>query len=177
MTIRFFLLMMFLFQGFALAQDKSPTSKKEAKQPVPKKAEKAPNNAKKKKLAPHTPEFKQSVLSKKRLKKIGMDQKKYGKVTKQGLKSAEKQYQSHCAQCHGKTGLGDGPEEIKLPITPTNFRKVKLKFGDDLPHLVETITHGRSDEVMPPYLKVMKTKDIWNMAHLIKSWLPKKYDY
>ncbi len=43
-------------------------------------------------------------------------------------------YEFHCVNCHGTTGLGDGPTAEVLTISPANLTKLAEKNGGKFPH-------------------------------------------
>ena len=101
---------------------------------------------------------------------------KFTKATPELIVAGKVVFLKHCSRCHGVDGGGNGPDEGKLPIAPTNFQKVKLKYGDSLDALVMTVTKGRSELVMPSFEKALSDEQTWAVAHFVKSMLPAKYD-
>jgi mono/diheme cytochrome c family protein len=98
------------------------------------------------------------------------------KATPELLDMGKVVFAVHCVRCHGPEGRGDGVEETKLPVAPTNFRKVRMKYGDALESVVQTVAKGRSELVMPSFQGALSTKEIWAAAHFVKSLMPAKYD-
>ncbi len=78
----------------------------------------------------------------------------------------------YCAQCHGLTGKGDGPNVTKdFKTDPRNFTNVaemqKLKSAD----VVTVITDGggsiSKSELMPPWGKTISKADIDKIADYV----------
>jgi mono/diheme cytochrome c family protein len=62
------------------------------------------------------------------------------------LKEGKSQYNQHCERCHGKKGLGDGPDVYK-------------------------IWNGRHDPRMPAFKSEMTRQEIWEAVAYITSSL------
>ena len=67
-------------------------------------------------------------------------------------------YFRKCVWCHGPDGAGDGPSAIRLATKPRNFNqgtfKIRHTGSGELPtdeDLFNSITHGLSGSVMPPW--------------------------
>lgn len=67
-------------------------------------------------------------------------------------------FQKHCAECHGKTGRGNGPLAHDTPVKPRNFRTGIFKFRSTpasyLPtdhDLTRTIRTGVAGTIMPSF--------------------------
>ncbi|MBT6911310.1 MAG: c-type cytochrome [Rhodospirillaceae bacterium] len=78
---------------------------------------------------------------------------------------AEKVYKFYCAQCHGLTGKGDGPNVTKdFPISPRNFTEAKEmdKLTDaDLKNVI--LDGGPSvskSPMMPPWSKTLTVEQV-----------------
>ena len=78
---------------------------------------------------------------------------------------AEKVYKFYCAQCHGLTGKGDGPNVTKdFPVSPRNFTEAKEmdKLTDaDLKNVI--LDGGPSvsqSPMMPPWSKTLTVEQV-----------------
>lgn len=67
-------------------------------------------------------------------------------------------YIQYCARCHGATGLGDGPDAKRVPVTPRNFTRGTFKFrttASGTPptdtDLMNVLNHGLSGSGMPNF--------------------------
>lgn len=73
-------------------------------------------------------------------------------------------YKFYCAQCHGLTGKGDGPNAKELGTDPRNFTEAKEmeKLSDaDLKNVI--LDGGPSvskSELMPPWGKTLAAADV-----------------
>jgi mono/diheme cytochrome c family protein len=84
------------------------------------------------------------------------------------LKSARSLYGENCAQCHGDTGKGDGPEALRYDPKPADFT--------DAPHmnavtdgaLFYQISQGRKP--MPAFKKRMTEDQRWHLVLLVRSF-------
>mgnify|MGYP003958281669 CR=1 FL=1 len=77
----------------------------------------------------------------------------------------EKVFQFYCAQCHGLTGKGDGPNVTKdFPVSPRNFTEAKEmdKLTDaDLKNVI--LDGGPSvskSPMMPPWSKTLTVEQV-----------------
>jgi mono/diheme cytochrome c family protein len=64
--------------------------------------------------------------------------------------SGQEMYESYCASCHGKTGMGDGPAAAALKVAPPNLTDVAKKNGGKFPdtHVAAVI---RGEANMPAH--------------------------
>jgi glucose/arabinose dehydrogenase/mono/diheme cytochrome c family protein len=85
------------------------------------------------------------------------------------LKEGEKLYQTYCASCHGKTGLGDGSPG-KFPIEPANFHSKSVQSQTD-GALYWKLTKGRG--VMPAYGAVFTEEIKWQIISYLRH-IPKQ---
>ncbi|HYK92373.1 MAG TPA: cytochrome c [Acidobacteriota bacterium] len=74
------------------------------------------------------------------------------------LEQGKKVYHSHCAECHGPAGLGDGPKAHELGFHPRDFAlsafKCRCTASGELPtdeDLLRTITNGMPGTPMRPF--------------------------
>ena len=72
----------------------------------------------------------------------------------------------HCASCHGKTGLGDGPKARTLETFPVDFTKAAFQGQTDGDLFYKTKI-GRAE--MPKYEGKIADDDIWFMVHFMRS--------
>ena len=78
---------------------------------------------------------------------------------------AEKVYKFYCAQCHGLTGKGDGPNVTKdFPVTPRDFTNAKemSKLTDN--YIRGIVMDGGPSQskspLMPPWGKTISDADV-----------------
>lgn len=79
--------------------------------------------------------------------------------------TAEDNYRFYCAQCHGLTGRGDGPNATKSqPVTPRDHTSAKemSKLTDE--DIINSITDGGAatskSTMMPPFGKTLSKGEI-----------------
>ena len=75
-------------------------------------------------------------------------------------------FQTHCAACHGATGLGDGPAALNMNPKPQNLKEMSNHHSDGV--LAWKIANGRGGP-MPSWKKTLKQKQIWDLVNYIRS--------
>lgn len=76
-------------------------------------------------------------------------------------------WSTHCASCHGKKGLGDGPKTAQLKTTVSDFSKAAVQSQSDGTLFYKIVT-GRDD--MPSFKKkIPEQEDIWNLVIFIRT--------
>lgn len=76
-------------------------------------------------------------------------------------------WNTHCASCHGKTGLGDGSKAETLKTTPADFTKAAFQGQTDGALYYKT-AEGKDD--MPSFKKkIPDQEDIWNLVNFMRS--------
>jgi mono/diheme cytochrome c family protein len=78
---------------------------------------------------------------------------------------AEKVFKFYCAQCHGLTGKGDGPNVTKdFPVSPRNFTSAeemnKLSDADLKNVIMDGGPSVSKSPMMPPWGKTIAEEDI-----------------
>jgi len=78
---------------------------------------------------------------------------------------ADKVYKFYCAQCHGLTGKGDGPNVTKdFPVSPRNFTSAvemnKLSDADIRNVIVEGGPVANKSPIMPPWGKTLVKDEV-----------------
>ena len=79
-----------------------------------------------------------------------------------------KVYQTYCASCHGKTGLGDGLAAKSLNPPPRNFVEGTWKKGGSSLDLYQTLGQGIEGTSMVSFSYLSK-EDRWALVHYIRS--------
>lgn len=85
-----------------------------------------------------------------------------------------------CANCHGDTGIGNGPaaaglkDESGWPIPPANFARGIFKGGDSVKDIYLRFTTGMNGTPMPSYSDTLPDKDRWALAYYVKSLVRKE---
>jgi mono/diheme cytochrome c family protein len=86
-------------------------------------------------------------------------------------------YLSHCQQCHGLTGKGDGSASAYLMRRPRNFTEGIYKVKTSPPgwiiprdeDIFDVITNGMSSSGMPPFAKILTDGERWSLVAYLKS--------
>ncbi len=90
------------------------------------------------------------------------------KADKSSLSIGKTLYTKHCASCHGKTGLGDGPKAAQLDTDSGDFSSAAFQRQTDGALFYKTI-EGRGD--MPSYKKkIPDDEDIWHLVNYMRSF-------
>lgn len=97
--------------------------------------------------------------------------------TKAGLLAGAKRgmahYQKACLNCHGPTGLGDGPSAPELtdsdnqPIKPANLRLPYVKSGRTAKDLFKAISTGLDGSPMPGFDSLFNESERWELVAYI----------
>jgi mono/diheme cytochrome c family protein len=79
-------------------------------------------------------------------------------------------YDKHCAECHGKTGKGDGQKGEGLSEKPSNFTDDKWEHGttDGEMFIVIRDGAGRKSE-MKGFAKKLNQKEMWDVVNFVRS--------
>lgn len=76
-------------------------------------------------------------------------------------------YQSSCASCHGKEGLGDGPAAVAMEPPPTDFSELARYDGRSMLGLYTTITQGVDGTGMVAYEGALGEAERWALAFYV----------
>lgn len=84
--------------------------------------------------------------------------------------SASELYLECCAQCHGKTGRGDGPSANGLPSRPRNFTDCKTMVGIPDGVLFKAIKQGGAavglQDSMPSWEAALDERDTGSVQNV-----------
>jgi mono/diheme cytochrome c family protein len=76
-------------------------------------------------------------------------------------------YNKHCASCHGKVGLGDGPKARGLDTFAGDFSGADYQNQTDGDHFYKT-KFGRDE--MPKYEGKIDDEGIWQMVNYMRTF-------
>ena len=77
-------------------------------------------------------------------------------------------YQKQCLSCHGKSGLGDGPNSKNLKTTPANLIDLANNHWDST--FAARVAYGKSsNEEMPRFVDSLTEQEIWDVTNYIYS--------
>ena len=90
------------------------------------------------------------------------------KADKSSLGMGKTLWQKHCASCHGKSGLGDGPKAAQLDTHAGDFTSAAFQRQTDGALFYKT-DEGRDD--MPGFKKkIPDDEDIWHLVNYMRSF-------
>ena len=87
-------------------------------------------------------------------------------VNDSSLAAGQKIYLKRCAECHGKTGNGDGPDAADLGIHPAKLSNPAIQRQTD-GELFWKITVGKKP--MPNYGTRLSATDRWNVVNYLRT--------
>ena len=87
--------------------------------------------------------------------------------TAESVASGAALFATHCAQCHGDGGLGDGPLAPTLPAPPANFR-VHVPFHPD-GVLFTWISDGIRGTGMPAWSGELSEQERWDLVNFLRA--------
>ncbi len=86
-------------------------------------------------------------------------------LTPPDLANGARIYAAHCAACHGETGRGDGPVTLETPgMAAGNFTDPASARSQTPHEWYRTITRGRIENLMPPWINVLSEQERWDVA-------------
>jgi len=80
-------------------------------------------------------------------------------------------FEANCASCHGSKGYGDGPQAATINPKPRNYHTEKLKFGDDVVSIYNTLLKGSPGTSMPSFA-LKPPEELFAMAHYVRTLIP-----
>jgi mono/diheme cytochrome c family protein len=89
------------------------------------------------------------------------------KATPESINTGKALYNQHCASCHGKKGLGDGPKARTLDTPSGDMSGAVYQNQTDGEHFYKT-KFGRGD--MPKYDKKISDEDMWHMVNYMRTF-------
>ncbi len=97
----------------------------------------------------------------------GANEKNPTAATPAMVKAGQGLFGDHCARCHGKTGVGDGPDgdAANLPADLTDPYRAPLNSDGTLYY---KILNGKGKE-MPAFKDDMTKDQIWSVVEYIKT--------
>jgi mono/diheme cytochrome c family protein len=81
------------------------------------------------------------------------------------LSLGERVYRTHCVECHGETGAGDGFAANELPIAPTDFRLSRASYAEAL----RILTTGVEGTSMAPWTDRLEGAELAAVAHYVRG--------
>ena len=87
-------------------------------------------------------------------------------VTPEQLVLGESVYRDNCVQCHGSDGGGAGFAADRLPVQPTDFRRVRPDIGES----VRVLNNGIDGTPMAPWTDRLDQDDILAVTHYLRRF-------
>jgi mono/diheme cytochrome c family protein len=88
--------------------------------------------------------------------------------TPDNLKSAKAIYADKCANCHGDTGKGDGPDSMMYDPPPADLTDPKRMSAVTDGELFHKISQGKKP--MPAFKKKLTEDQRWQLVLLVRSF-------
>jgi mono/diheme cytochrome c family protein len=88
-----------------------------------------------------------------------------------GLQAARELYLENCAQCHGETGKGDGPESTMYDPLPADLSNYKFNSGLTDGEIFYQISEGKKP--MPAFKRRLTEEQRWQLVLLVRSFAQK----
>ena len=83
-------------------------------------------------------------------------------------------FDKNCANCHGKTGTGDGAMGAELNPKPSNLTDAEWKHGDTDGEIFLVIKDGAKGTGMKSFNSKLTEHQIWDVINYIRSIGPAK---
>ncbi len=77
-------------------------------------------------------------------------------------------YQSNCAECHGETGIGDGPQATALSVQLPDFKNQEYMAQKTAADFFQAISNGVSP-AMPAYGDKLSENERWALAAYLRA--------
>jgi mono/diheme cytochrome c family protein len=90
------------------------------------------------------------------------------------IAAGKQAFEKNCANCHGKTGVGDGPMGSELNPKPSNLVDAEWKHGSSDGEIFTVIKDGVKGTGMKGFNSKLQARDIWNIVNYLRSLAPAK---
>jgi len=88
-------------------------------------------------------------------------------LNEQTLQAARVTYLEKCANCHGETGKGDGPEAMMYNPAPADLSRAHVRHMTD-GEVFYQITEGRKP--MPAFKDQLTEEQCWQLVHYVRTF-------
>jgi cytochrome c len=89
-------------------------------------------------------------------------------LSEAALRTARRIYLDKCAECHGETGKGDGPQAAMYSTPPASFTDAKLMASLTDGEIFYQISEGRKP--MPAFKKRLTQEQRWQLVLFVRSF-------
>ena len=83
-------------------------------------------------------------------------------------------YEKNCANCHGKTGAGDGTMGEQLNPKPSNLADADWKHGSSDGEIFKVIKEGVKGTGMKSFNSKMTEHQMWDVINYVRTFAPAK---
>ncbi len=84
------------------------------------------------------------------------------------VKAGRETYMDNCAQCHGDSGKGDGPEAEMYSVTPADFTDAHMMKEMTDGEIFWKMSEGRKP--MPSFKKRLSEEQRWQLVHFLRTF-------
>lgn len=95
-------------------------------------------------------------------------------ATEASLEQGRVLYQENCLQCHGPSGLGDGPVGLTLQPPPANLQVHMVPGVHSDGQIFEWLTNGVPDTPMPAFGQTLSEEERWHVVNYIRTLVPEE---
>ncbi len=92
----------------------------------------------------------------------------------QSIAAGKAIYETHCVECHGKDGKGDGPLGKTLIPRPADFTVHAVPGVHTDAQLFEWITNGFPGSAMPAWKSKLSDTDRWDLVNFLRTFAPQQ---
>lgn len=90
------------------------------------------------------------------------------------IAAGQQVYEKNCANCHGKTGAGDGMMGAELNPKPSDLTDGQWKHGSTDGEIFTVIKNGVKGTGMKAFNSKLTTRQIWDVVNYVRSIGPAK---
>jgi high-affinity iron transporter len=90
------------------------------------------------------------------------------------IEAGKQVYEKNCANCHGKTGVGDGMMGAELNPKPANLVDADWKHGSTDGEIFTVIKDGVKGTGMKSFNSKLTTRQMWDVVNYVRSLGPAK---
>ena len=90
------------------------------------------------------------------------------------IAAGQQVYEKNCANCHGKTGLGDGKMGAELNPKPANLADSEWKHGSSDGEIFAVIKDGVKGTGMKSFNSKLTEHQMWDVVNYLRTLAPVK---
>jgi mono/diheme cytochrome c family protein len=96
------------------------------------------------------------------------------KADETSIAAGKQVYEKNCANCHGKTGAGDGAMGAELNPKPSNFTDAEWKHGSSDGEIFAVIKDGVKGTGMKSFNSKLTPHQMWDAINYLRTLAPAK---